>query len=157
MGLAVKPLDVSNAVKEKSEWDWEVPSMFISSQINKTCNSSIVMRLERVQIEVLNGPNSEGKPFKVWMRRSSSSTGHKAATRLSERCLNFWMYSVIVSEPFLMDCNWVFNCMMWDLEREAKRRSKATQTSRKVDGPTTWARTPSDKVALIQHKTFWSC
>lgn len=56
--------------------------------------------------------------------------------------------------------DWLQLClswMIWDLDREANLHSNATQTSLAVERPTSWAKTPSERVALIQHKIFWSC
>lgn len=41
--------------------------------------------------------------------------------------------------------------------REMQISSRGDQTSCAVENPTTCARIPSNSVALIQHKTFWSC
>lgn len=115
------------------------------------------MGCERVLINVLNGPYFDGSPFNVQITRSSSSIRHDAKARLSDKCFIFLIYSLADRFPFLTYYNSIFRRMMCNLDYEANLFSRATHTALEEDNPTTWASTLSDKVALIQQRTFWSC
>lgn len=121
-------LEENKAVAKKSGTDCRELSRFNFSQSNGTCNSSMVLGEERIRIEVLKGPYSWGRPFRVWMIRSSLSTEEETAAKVSEICLSFLIYSVMDWLSFLIFWRWVYNWMVWERDNEANRCSRASQT-----------------------------